>query len=350
MKKSFHLLRLNLINQLTQSSMKSLPYLFLLGVALFTNLFSQRVLAQATTAGTLTAEQATAVKAIKIANADKDTYFKSGGFILERYEERPPYVFTYSDGITRKVFLYKVYSAADTKELGILALYQNGKTGESKSFVVPGAGADRKAWDAYLDDLKYVGEKEPGLMSAMTFALSHEMATLLAGGSAKTEEGGKKKEEYNFCFSAEAPVLMADGTTKPIAQVTKDEVVMAYESTTHTVVSARVTGLQRHKGQFGLVGIWTIPVNELSASHTLQFTPPSLLEATDNHPVLTANGRKALGDVAVGETVYRYENGRLQPHRVIGTGTTGQYTTTVYSLTTQQGSYVVNGVVVLEKR
>ncbi|MBO0934215.1 Hint domain-containing protein [Fibrella aquatilis] len=328
--------------------MKSLSYLFLLGVALFTNFFSHRAMAQAT-AGTLTAEQATAVKAIKIANADKDTYFKSGGYILERYEDRPPYVFTYSDGITRKVYLYKIYSAADTKELGLLALYQNGKTGESKSFVVPGVGADRKAWDAYLDDLKYVGEKEPGLMSAMTFALSREMATLLGGGSAKIDEGGKKKEEYNFCFSAEAPVLLADGSSKPIAQVAIGETIMAYESTSHAVVPAQVTGVQRHKGQFGLIGIWTVPEAELSASRTAQLTPPSLLEATDNHPVLTASGRKALGEVVLGETVYRYENGRLQSHRVISTGTTGRYTTTVYSLTTQQGSYVVNGMLVLEK-
>ncbi len=48
----------------------------------------------------MTVEQLKAIKAIKIANLDKDSYFKSGGFILDRYEERPAYVFTYSDGIT----------------------------------------------------------------------------------------------------------------------------------------------------------------------------------------------------------------------------------------------------------
>lgn len=329
--------------------MQRIPYLFLLGAALVVNFLAQRVMAQSTTPGTMTAEQATAVKAIKIANAEKDTYFKSGGFILERYEDRPPYVFTYSDGITRKVYLYKVYNAADTKDLGLLALYQNGKTGESKSFVVPGAQADRKAWDAYLDDLKYVGEKEPGLMSAMTFALSREMATLLAGGSAKTEEGGKKKEEYNFCFGPQAPVNLADGSTKVISQVAVDEQIMAYDRVTNAVIHTRVMGVQKHDGQFALVGVWTVPVDELSADILGRITPLTLLEATQNHPVLTATGRKKLSDVAVGETLYRYENGRLQPHRVVGTGTTGQRPTTVYSLTTQQGSYLIDGMVVLEK-
>ena len=325
-----------------------LPYLFLLGAALIITFFAQRAMAQDAKSGTMTAEQATAVKAIKIANADKDTYFKSGGFILERYEDRPPYVFTYSDGITRKVYFYKIYGT-DTKDLGLLALYQNGKTGESKSFIVPGAQADRKAWDAYLDDLKYVGEKEPGLMSAMTFALSREMAMLLGGGSAKTEEGGKKKEEYNFCFGPLAPVTLADGSTKAIAQVAVGDHVMAYNRATNTVVPTRVMSVQKHDGQFALIGVWTLPVNELSADVLGHVTPPTLLEATQNHPVLTATGRKELGNVAVGETLYRYENGRLQPHRVIGTGTTGGRPTTVYSLTTQRGTYLIDGMVVLEK-
>ncbi len=329
--------------------MKRIPFLFAVTAALIVTLFAQRAVAQDAKPGTLTAEQATAVKAIKVANADKDTYFKTGGFILERYEDRPPYVFTYSDGITRKVYLYKIYSAADTKDLGLLALYQNGKTGESKSFVVPGVGADRKAWDVYLDDLKYVGEKEPGLMSAMMFALSREMATLLAGGTAKTEEGGKKKEEYNFCFGPLAPIVLADGSTKAIVQVAVGEQIMAYDLVKKEAVSTRVMGVQKHDGQFALVGVWTMPVDELSADVMGRVTPPTLLEATENHPVLTTTGRKNLSDVAIGETLYRYENGWLQPHRVIGTGTTGQRPTTVYSLTTQQGSYLIDGMVVLEK-
>ena len=304
--------------------MKRIPFLFALVVALIANFFAQQAVAQDAKPGALTAEQATAVKAIKIANADKDTYFKSGGYILERYEDRPPYVFTYSDGITRKVYLYKIYSAADTKDLGLLALYQNGKTGESKSFVVPGTQADRKAWDAYLDDLKYVGEKEPGLMSAMTFALSREMATLLAGGSAKTEEGGKKKEEYNFCFGPLAPVNLADGSSKVIAQIAVGDQILAYDLIKKEAVPTRVMDVQKHDGQFALVGVWTMPADELSADILGRITQPTLLEATENHPVLTASGRKNLSDVAVGETLYRYENSRFQPHRVIGTGPTGQ--------------------------
>ncbi|XWW46739.1 hypothetical protein JYG30_04580 [Fibrella sp. USSR17] len=330
---------------------RTLPYLFFLAAALVTSLFAQRVMAQTATPGALTVEQATALKALKINNLEKDTYVKSGGFILERYEDRPAYVFNYSDGITRKIYLYKVYSAADTKDLGLLAIYQNAKTGALKPFVVPGAAGDRKAWDAYLDDMKYIGEKEPGLMPALTFVLSREMANIMGGSTGKADENGeKKKEEYNFCFGPQSLVTLADGSSKAIADVRAGDVVMSYEAATQSVVSNRVTALNAHPmgSEVTLVGIWTVPTNELTASAALMPAPAQLLEATANHPVLTATGRKALGDVAVGELVYRCENGVTYPARVVRTGSTGR-AATVYSLSTEKGSYVVAGTVVLDK-
>lgn len=330
---------------------RTLPYLFFLAAALLTNFFAQRVMAQTATPGTLTVDQVTALKALKINNLEKDTYVKSGGFILERYEDRPAYVFNYSDGIARKIYLYKVYSAADTKDLGLLAIYQNGKTGELKPFVVPGAAADRKAWDAYLDDMKYVGEKEPGLMPALTFVLSREMATIMAGGAGKADAGGeKKKEEYNFCFGPQALVQLADGTRKAIADMREGDEVLSYDAATQTVVISRAVALHVHPvtGDALLVGIWTVPTDELTASAALMPAPAHLLEATANHPVLTATGRKALGDVAVGDLVYRCENGRTYLARVVRTGSTGR-AATVYSLSTSGGNYVVDGTVVLDK-
>ena len=333
-----------------------LSYLFFLVAALTTNFFAQHVLAQTATSGestlgTLTVEQAVALKALKISNLEKDTYLKTGGFILERYEDRPAYVFTYSDGITRRIYLYKVYLAADTKELGLLAIYQNTQTGTLKSFVMPGATGDRKAWDTYLDDLKYVGEKEPGLLPALTFVLSREMAIIRAGGAGKTDEGGeKKKEEYNFCFGPQSLVTLADGSLKAITEVRKGDAVMSYDAATQTVVPGLVTALNAHPlaKEVALVGIWTVSVNELTASTSPMPAPANLLEATANHPVLTLAGRKTLGDVAVGDLVYRCENGATYPTRVVRTGSTGR-AATVYSLSTSTGNYVVAGTVVLDK-
>ncbi|GAB3034180.1 Hint domain-containing protein [Spirosoma pulveris] len=321
--------------------------------ALATQLLSQRVSAQtATASASMTAEQLKAIKAIKVANLDKDTYFKSGGFILDRYEERPAYVFTYSDGVTRKIYLYKVFTVEDTKELGLLAIYQNTKTNEVKPFVIPGATGDRKAWDAYIDDLKYVGEKEPGLMSTLTFVLSREMANLLSGGAGKTEEGGKKKEEYNFCFAADAPVTLADGSSKAISDVKTGDIVLGYNAKTKTLTPTRVTNVTVHKNaEFNLAGVWLASADELTAGTRNTLVAPMLLEATGNHPVLTATGRKALGDVQAGEVLYRYEatTNSVVGYKVVRTEATIRSVKAVYNLATESGAYLIGETVVLDK-
>ncbi|WP_288425517.1 hypothetical protein [uncultured Spirosoma sp.] len=326
-----------------------LAILFFCVCAITTQFFSQRVLAQTAASAGMTEEQAKAIKAIKIANLDKDTYFKSGGYILDRYEERPAYVFTYSDGITRKIYLYKIFAATDTKELGLLAIYQNGKTNDVKSFVIPGESADRKAWDLYIDDLKYVGEKEPGLMSTLTFVLSREMASLLSGGGAKSEDGSKKKEEYNFCFAADAPVLLPDGSAKAIAAVQAGESIRTYDVKTKTQLATRVTRVDRHDGQFTLTGVWLSPISELSADKQAAPMAPVLLEATDNHPVLTASGRKPMSELTTADVLYRLENGKAVAYRIVKAEKTTRTVSTVYNLATETGAYVVAETVVLDK-
>lgn len=330
-----------------------LSLLLFLACATATQLLSQRIYAQtaASTPAGMTLDQLKAVKAIKIANLDKDTYLKSGAFILDRYEERPAYVFNYTDGITRKIYLYKVFAAADTKDLGLLALYQNGKTNEVKPFVIPGASADRAAWDAYIDDLKYVGEKEPGLMSTLAFVLSREMAGLLDGGSGKTAEGGaKKKEEFNFCFASDAPVTLPDGSATPISTVAVGDLVLGYNAQTKTFSPTRVTRVDTHQsGGFALTGVWLAPAEELSTDNRARPATPVLLEATANHPVLTATGRKSLGAVQAGEILYRFENGSSIRYQAVRVESSIRSVKTVYALSTESGAYLVNGSVVLDK-
>ena len=331
-----------------------LSLLLFVACATATQLLSQRIYAQTAAASTplgMTLDQLKAVKAIKIANLDKDTYLKSGAFILDRYEERPAYVFNYTDGITRKIYLYKIFAAADTKDLGLLAIYQNGKTNEVKPFVIPGASAARAAWDAYIDDLKYVGEKEPGLMSTLAFVLSREMAGLLDGGSGKTAEGGaKKKEEFNFCFAPDALVTLPDGSAKAISTVTVGNLVLGYNSQTKTFSPTRVNRVDSHQSDaFTLAGVWLSPANELSADNRGKLSAPIILEATVNHPVLTSSGRKPLGDVQAGELLYRFENGEAVLYRVVRVESSMRSVKTVYTLATESGAYLVNGSVVLDK-
>lgn len=329
---------------------RHLPAILLFFCAVIaTQLFTQRAWAQTASAG-MTLDQLKAIKAIKIGNLDKDTYFKAAGFILDRYEERPAYVFNYSDGVPRKIYLYKVFSAADTKELGLLAIYQNGKTSQTLPFVIPGATADRKAWDAYIDDLKYVGEKEAGLMSALGFVLSREMAMLLSGGGPKEEEGGKKKEEYNFCFPANAQVSLADGRQKDIEAVQTGDVVMAYDN--GRMVPTPVREVQVHNTQdFAISAVWLTVGEEVTASSSSAASAPMLLEATANHPVLTAAGPKQLGQLQKGDVLYRFDEAAqsVVAWKVATVQPGARTVKAVYNLVTEKGSFVINDFVVLDK-
>lgn len=328
---------------------RQLPaFLLFLCVSIVTQLLTQRVSAQPASAG-MTLDQLKAIKEIKIGNLDKDTYFKAGGFILDRYEERPAYVFNYSDGVPRKIYLYKVFSAADTKELGLLAIYQNGKTNQILPFVIPGATADRKAWDAYIDDLKYVGEKEAGLMSALGFVLSREITMLLSGGGPK-EEGGKKKEEYNFCFPAAARVSLADGQVKTIESVKTNDMVMAYVN--GRMVATPVREVQVHQAQdFAITAVWLNASEEVTASTRTAPSAPLLLEATANHPVLTATGPKQLGQLQKGDVLYRFDEAAksVVAWKVAGVQSGARTVKTVYNLVTEKGSFIINDFVVLVK-
>lgn len=329
---------------------RQFPTILLFLCAVIVNQFvSQRVWAQAASAG-MTLDQLKAIKEIKIGNLEKDTYFKAGGYILDRYEERPAYVFNYSDGIPRKIYLYKVYTAADTKELGLLAIYQNGKTNQTMPFVIPGATADRKAWDAYIDDLKYIGEKEAGLMSALGFVLSREMALLMGGGGSKAEGGDKKKEEYNFCFPANAQVSLANRQTKSIQDIKPGDVVMAYDN--GRMVTTQVREVQVHEAQdFAITAVWLTAGEEVTASTQASLQAPMLLEATANHPVLTATGQKPLGDLRKGDVLYRYDEASTSvvAWTVADVRAGARTVKTVYNLVTEQGSFVISDFVVLGK-
>ena len=54
-----------------------------------------------------------AVRKISIKNLEKDTYVKDGAFILDN--SNPPYVFKFSDGMERRIYLYKVMECGDER-------------------------------------------------------------------------------------------------------------------------------------------------------------------------------------------------------------------------------------------
>jgi hypothetical protein len=67
-----------------------------------------------------------ALKKIAVKNPDKDTYIKEGAYVLDN--SNPPYVFKFSDGKERRIYLYKVLETAEMKEMGSLMVFTTPKT------------------------------------------------------------------------------------------------------------------------------------------------------------------------------------------------------------------------------
>jgi len=188
-----------------------MKHTFSLAILLLTGLVS---LAQDAKRG-ITATEFAQVKTASFKNVEKDTYVKASGLVIDRDDEKAPYVFKFSDGIERRVYLFNVYAAQDMKSLGSLAVFYTPKDGKVQKICIPNAQADRAIWGQYIDDLKDAAKAADGFAVCLAFALSKEGA-----GVTKTEGTASTDKDHNeFCFAGDAYVLLADGTEKKMHQM-----------------------------------------------------------------------------------------------------------------------------------
>lgn len=295
--------------------------------------------------GITKAEFAT-VKALSVKNLEKDTYVKTdNGFILDRYESRPAYVFKFSDGIERRIYLYKVFEADKMKEIAMLAFFVTPKDGKQLKLCIPNTLADKEVWGIYIDDMKDNDKKISGFSTCVAFVLSREFS---GGGKTETASG----DDYEYCFPADAKVRLADGTEKAIAQIQPGDAVLSFNTATQSQETTEVEELIVHEGKaFSLTKVLLQPEENSIAANGK--TPLSFaeLEATSNHPVFTAKGRKKLGDVVAGDVLYVFDNQEkaIKKHRVHAVFAESRKVEKVYNLKTTKETYAVNGVVVFKK-
>jgi hypothetical protein len=109
----------------------------------------------------MTMEDFNKAKAFKIKDWDADTYVKfDNAYVLDRYEMKPPYVFKYSDGIERRIYLYKFLDNKTKKELGLIAFYHTPANGKTINLCVPGRSGERVTVYLFLRDV--AGNECPG--------------------------------------------------------------------------------------------------------------------------------------------------------------------------------------------
>lgn len=291
-----------------------------------------------------------ALKGLMIKNMEKDTYVKfDAGYVLDRYEMKPPFVFKFSDGVERKIYLYRVYETGQMQELGLLAKYVTSKSDQVWNLPIPSAPSGKEAWGLYIDDIKDYDKATSGFAACLAFALSKETMQMLGGGTGETQ--ASSDEEYEYCFPADAPVRLADGTELPIALLRPGMMVATYGDQGQ-LSATRLMAVRRHATRPSV--LWQLEAGlteTLTAGLRAPVAATLTLTATGNHPLLTPTGRRALADLRHGDVVYGFDSGLNGFQEMVVRSLTPLPTPAdvVYTLETEHGNYLVSQTVVTDK-
>jgi hypothetical protein len=307
------------------------------------------VSAQSDKSRALTLDEYKKAKTLAIKDLDNDTYVKfENAYVLDRFEMKPPYVFKYSDGIERRVYLYRLLDNKTKQGMGMLAVYYTPGDGKKINVCIPSPESDKTVWAQYIDDLKDYNKAEAAFGSAFAYVMSREMSGMASGSTGGSTTGNKT--DYDVCFPAQALVTLADGSAKPIAEIKAGQKVASYNAQTGNLEIAVVQEVQTHEGKAYAITT-LLAANELvTASTTTQTAYIVALQATPNHPVLTQEGRKPMNQVKANDVLYVYNatSGAFDTFKVYA-AQSAETVSKVYNLVTDKGNFLINGATVLDK-
>lgn len=331
--------------------MKHTIYSFFLSVAVvFVSLSSY---AQDEPLRGMTADEYEIAKSAQVEDLDNDTYVKisDGNYVLDRYEMKPPYFITGDSGIKKRIDVYKIMDRESMGDLGLVVYFTNTEADETFNLVIPNMATSGEVWNMYFDDIHQRDREEGDVALKMSYVLSKEVAYLMQKSSGVDMSAmDQENSDYDFCFAADALVTMADGSDKMISEVEVGESILTIEQGMSKLV--RVEGIDTHqKADITLAKAVLFPVEEVTASLTsIRFSVTELI-ATSNHPVMTASGAKALGELLPGDLLTKYDaqTGHSTQYKVHFVNPTYKSAKKVYNLDVEGEHYLVNQVLVLEK-
>jgi len=158
----------------------------------------------------------------------------------------------------------------------------------------------------------------------------------------------KKKKHYKY-FPESAPVTMADGSTKAIADVKVGENVKTCrngKSVTTQVMEVDV--YERPKSS--LTAVYLRPEREESATSIHPLVPALLLEATPHHLVQTKRGKKSMKRLSKNDILYHYEpaTGIVSTWKVGVIQENARKVSKAYNLKTEEGTYLVDNMIMAQ--
>ncbi|WP_035360175.1 hypothetical protein [Dyadobacter alkalitolerans] len=182
---------------------------------------------------------------------------------------------------------------------------------------------------------------------SLNLAAQTDMPTADNVKSEVTIKVSKKSKRHKY-FSDNAPVTMADGSVKSIADVKVGEHVKTCKGGKSMATQVRQIYVY-NKPDFSLTAIYLRPAEGI-ANYDPKMIPALLLEATPNHRVQTSKGKKRLKQLSKNDILYHYEpsTGIVSSWKVGAVKQNARIVSKAYNLETEDGTYLVDNVMVAQ--
>lgn len=303
----------------------------------------------------ITMEEYRLAKTFEIDDLDNDTYVKfDNKYILDRYELRKPIYITGDDGLRKRVDMYKLVAREGLTDLGVMVFYTT-ETGTVYKALVPNFTAPGDVWEMYFEDIHAIDDVEPNFVLKLSYVLSREFAFQMF----KNVNNGELMEEdatygSDICFPGDQLVALSDGTSKFLRDVEIGDKVITVNPVTKESNAVEVSKLISHTPENYAITILTLLHEERKESDYLVELKISSkeLKATPNHPMLTSNGDKKIGDIKAGEEILSWNEvtKSFDSYVVYSSKEIVEGIQPVYSIETTEGTtLMMNGVLVKQK-
>ncbi|HVW96890.1 MAG TPA: Hint domain-containing protein [Mucilaginibacter sp.] len=291
-----------------------------------------------------------------VANLDNDTYIKfDNKYVLDRYENRKPYFITGSDGLKKRIDLYKLIAKDGLQEIGLMVFYTN-ETGKRYQALVPDFTADAKVWAKYFQDIDDINKVEKNFILKLSYVLSKEMSfqqyKLLNNGKDMKEEAATYGND--ICFPGDEMVTMSNGSKKPIKNIKSGDEIISVDPVTKRPAAVKVKDLTIHAAKnYAITELVLVSANETKTTMG-QFVAMNtkVVKATPNHPILTRQGSFKIGQIDIGQQVLCLDekSGKYKSYTVLSKTEHAGGIQNVYNIEAEGGStLVLNGVMVMQK-
>ncbi|HEX5170027.1 MAG TPA: Hint domain-containing protein [Cyclobacteriaceae bacterium] len=301
----------------------------------------------------ITLEEYEKAKTFQVNDLDNDTYVKfENTYLLDRYEMRKPYFITGDDGLKKRMDIYKLIAKNGLQELGTMVFYTN-ENGKLYKALLPNFTADAKVWERYFEDIHSIDKEEKNFVLKLSYVLSKEVSYQQYKFLNQGKDLAKESATYgnNICFPGDQEVLMNNGTRKYLKDIVPGDEVMTVDPSSHQPMAVKVRSLTTHEASNYAITRLTLLSEEIQGPNEI-LLQTKFIEATPNHPMLTNEGTRKIGEISEGESILCFDrnSGQMKAYLVFNKTEFAGGTQKVFNIEATEGeTFLMNDVMVLRK-